>query len=267
MTAYLAGRDVMAPPQRGLAREVHAAVAVGLLPAEPRQPRLVLLRLDELGRDRLAEFLPRLDGVPERLQEPGRARHGQLGRGLHLQHLRLRHDRRDGAAAGSRLPSAGGDPRRDAARRPQALYEPKGKPIEFGVVRPGLLADLVIVPEDPVAEPQGALRHGRRAPERARPARPSGSAASGTRSRTASSTTRGSCSRTSRGWWRSRRRSAASRGCPPPSSPASSHERACRARPREPVRRRGADGPPGAIRLEPGNGGIQPLPARGVDRG
>ena len=24
----------------------------------------------------------------------------------------------------------------------QALYEPKGKPIEFGVVRPGLLADL-----------------------------------------------------------------------------------------------------------------------------
>jgi imidazolonepropionase-like amidohydrolase len=33
----------------------------------------------------------------------------------------------------------------------QALFEPKGKPIEFGVVRPGLLADLVVVPEDPVA--------------------------------------------------------------------------------------------------------------------
>jgi imidazolonepropionase-like amidohydrolase len=33
----------------------------------------------------------------------------------------------------------------------QAIFEPKGKPIEFGVVRPGLLADLVIVPEDPVA--------------------------------------------------------------------------------------------------------------------
>jgi imidazolonepropionase-like amidohydrolase len=33
----------------------------------------------------------------------------------------------------------------------QALFEPKGTPIEFGVVRPGLLADLVIVPEDPVA--------------------------------------------------------------------------------------------------------------------
>ena len=33
----------------------------------------------------------------------------------------------------------------------QALFEPKGTPIEFGVVRPGLLADLVVVPEDPVA--------------------------------------------------------------------------------------------------------------------
>ena len=33
----------------------------------------------------------------------------------------------------------------------EAIFEPKGKPIEFGVVRPGLLADLVIVPEDPIA--------------------------------------------------------------------------------------------------------------------
>jgi imidazolonepropionase-like amidohydrolase len=33
----------------------------------------------------------------------------------------------------------------------EALFEPKGKPIEYGVVRPGLLADLIVVPENPVA--------------------------------------------------------------------------------------------------------------------
>jgi imidazolonepropionase-like amidohydrolase len=32
----------------------------------------------------------------------------------------------------------------------QLLHEPKGKPIEFGIIRPGMLADLVIVPENPV---------------------------------------------------------------------------------------------------------------------
>ncbi len=34
----------------------------------------------------------------------------------------------------------------------EALFEPKGKPIEFGAVRSGLLADLVIVSENPVAD-------------------------------------------------------------------------------------------------------------------
>ncbi len=32
----------------------------------------------------------------------------------------------------------------------QALHEPKGKPIEFGLIRPGLLADMVIVDQNPV---------------------------------------------------------------------------------------------------------------------
>lgn len=32
----------------------------------------------------------------------------------------------------------------------QAIFEPKGKPIEFGVLRPGLLADIVITEENPV---------------------------------------------------------------------------------------------------------------------
>ena len=32
----------------------------------------------------------------------------------------------------------------------QALHEPKGKPIEFGIIRPGLLADLVIIDQNPL---------------------------------------------------------------------------------------------------------------------
>jgi imidazolonepropionase-like amidohydrolase len=33
----------------------------------------------------------------------------------------------------------------------QLLHEVKGKPIEFGIIKPGMLADLVIVPENPIA--------------------------------------------------------------------------------------------------------------------
>jgi imidazolonepropionase-like amidohydrolase len=32
----------------------------------------------------------------------------------------------------------------------EALHEPKGKPIEFGIIRPGLLADMVIVDQNPL---------------------------------------------------------------------------------------------------------------------
>lgn len=32
----------------------------------------------------------------------------------------------------------------------QAIHQPKGQPLEFGIIRPGLLADLVIVEEDPI---------------------------------------------------------------------------------------------------------------------
>ena len=32
----------------------------------------------------------------------------------------------------------------------QAIHEPKGKELEFGIIRPGLLADLVIVDENPI---------------------------------------------------------------------------------------------------------------------
>jgi imidazolonepropionase-like amidohydrolase len=32
----------------------------------------------------------------------------------------------------------------------QALHEPKAKPIDFGIIRPGLLADMVIVDQNPL---------------------------------------------------------------------------------------------------------------------
>lgn len=32
----------------------------------------------------------------------------------------------------------------------EAIFEPRGEPIQFGVVRPGLLADLLIVEENPI---------------------------------------------------------------------------------------------------------------------
>jgi len=67
-------------------------------------------------------------------------------------------------------------------------------------VRAGLLADLVIVPEDPLANLKVLYGNGRRAPERGT-GKPSAWAASATPSRTASSTTPGSCSPTWRGWW------------------------------------------------------------------
>ena len=60
---------------------------------------------------------------------------------------------------------------------------------------------------EPAAELQGALRHRRAAAQRQDRQAPSGSAASSTRSRTASSTTRSSCSPRWRRWSRSRRRS------------------------------------------------------------
>ena len=91
--------------QRRLARALHAALADGLLHAQPRQPRIVFLRLDPRGRNRLAQLLSGVVPAVERLQEDGRPGHGQRRRGLHLQHLRLRQHSRDGAVARSRVPS------------------------------------------------------------------------------------------------------------------------------------------------------------------
>ena len=78
LTIYSAGRDVMRFRARRVARQVHAAVADGLLHAEPRQPRRLLVRLDHRGRSRVAQLLPGLVQADERLQEDGRTRHDRL---------------------------------------------------------------------------------------------------------------------------------------------------------------------------------------------
>ena len=88
------------------------------------------------------------------------------------------------------------------------LAEPTGTPIEFGVVRAGLLADMVIVDQNPLQNFKVLYGTGARPAERQDRQGRARRRRSSTRSRTASSTTRSSCSPTSRRWWRSRRRSA-----------------------------------------------------------
>ena len=114
-----------AEAERGLARKVHPAFPLGVLFALSREPWLVLLRLDELGRSGVAQLLSRVDGLPQRLQEHGRPGHGQLGRGVHLQHLRLLHHRGDGAFAGGGVPSPRGDQGRHPSRGAGALRAQK----------------------------------------------------------------------------------------------------------------------------------------------
>ena len=88
----------------------------------------------------------------------------------------------------------------------EALHEPKGKPIDFGIIRPGLLADMVITDQNPLENfktlyATGAVRLN---DQTARVERVGGVKSP---SRTASSTTRRSWPPTSRPWWRPRRRS------------------------------------------------------------
>ena len=105
--------------------------------------------LDDRRRGRVAELLPGVVQAGERLQEDGRPRDDRLRLGLHLSDLRLRLRQRARDAAGSRLPSARGDSGRDDERRHHAgRAERQGA--EFGIVRAGMLADMVIVDQNPL---------------------------------------------------------------------------------------------------------------------
>ena len=102
------------------------------------------------GRVPLEEVLPEVDALPERLQErrwPGD--HG-LRLGLHLQALRLRLHPRVRAPAGGRIPPHRGDPLRHPLRGRGSSTSPRARDIEFGILRPGLKADLVVVDENPL---------------------------------------------------------------------------------------------------------------------
>ena len=154
--AYETTRDFMRMSRAEWHEEYTHPVALALLPAEPRQPRLVLPLLDHRGRGGLARQLPAVDDVRERVQEPRRPRRRRHRLGLHLQPLRLLLRARDGAAARGGLPPAGGDPlghprgRAGAGRRGQRR-QPRARQARRHGGRG----------REPGREPEGALRHRR----------------------------------------------------------------------------------------------------------
>ncbi len=79
LTIYEASRDLM----RAMRAEWHDKYTLPSLWQfyQPSRagPRLVLVQLDDVRRDRVEEQLPALDGVPQRVQESRRASHHRLG--------------------------------------------------------------------------------------------------------------------------------------------------------------------------------------------
>jgi hypothetical protein len=162
---------------------------VGLLPAQPRQSRLVLVRLDHRRRGRLEGQLPSLDAVRERVQEP--RRHVTVGSDSgyiynlygfgYVQEMELL--REAGFSSLEVIHSA----TQEGARL-------LGHEDQVGTIRVGRKADLVVVQGNPLANmkllfdrlaaPQ--RRHWQGRARRRRSLGPS---------RTASSTTRASCAK------------------------------------------------------------------------
>lgn len=95
----------------------------------------------------------------ERIQEDGRARHHRIRLRLHLSDVRLRLHQRTRDAARGGLSSARSDSSRACSNGAKTLAEAKlGRdtaarrlaPIDRGAIKPGLLADLVIIDADPL---------------------------------------------------------------------------------------------------------------------
>ncbi len=150
MTIYSAGRDVMRMRNADWHEKYTLPVAVGLLPAQPLRARRLLVRLDDRGRSGVEEVLPGLDGLHPGLQERRRPRHDRLGLGLHLPDLRLRLHRSSSRCCRRRASIRSRSFARPPTTARRRSHEPKGKPIEFGLVRAGLKADFVITKENPL---------------------------------------------------------------------------------------------------------------------
>ena len=165
MTAYAAGRDVM----RMRNADWHARYTLPSLMAfyEPSRENHGSYFFDWTLSDEIAwrNFYQVWFKLLNDYKKMGGRVTVERRCGVHLQHVGLRLHPRDGAAAGGRLPPAGGDPRRDHARRrgaaraqgpgPSVRHRPRGHAGGSGARR-----------SESAAEPEGALRHGPRAAER-----------------------------------------------------------------------------------------------------
>jgi hypothetical protein len=142
MTIYEASRDVM----RAREAEWHETYTLPSL-WEFYQP------------SRVEAQLPHLDGLRQRLQEPGRARVYRLGLRVHLQAVRVWIRPGAGTAPGGGIPSARGDPVGhpvgcpDVARAQGEVPRVRRHP-DRHARRPGCAGG------EPGAQPQGVVRHG-----------------------------------------------------------------------------------------------------------
>ena len=131
-----------------VARQIYAAVALGLLPAKPKRTRIV--RFDWTTEDEIAwRNFYHVDVLPERLQERRWPSGNWIRLRVHLPDVRFWLHSRLRDAAGSGTPPTGSGSRRHPARCRNAART-KGRSLDFGILRAGLKADMVITKENPL---------------------------------------------------------------------------------------------------------------------
>ena len=139
-------------PRGGVARQVHAALADDVLHARPPESRSLLVRLDHRGRSRVPQLLPGVVQADERLQEDGRPGHDGSDSGFIYQTYGFGYINEF-----ELLQEAGFHPleviQSATMNGALTLNDPLGashRAPEFGVVREGMLADMVVVDQNPL---------------------------------------------------------------------------------------------------------------------